>query len=145
VAKPKGRVRQDRGLVDKTIMPEKYVPPPESECKTQERHYTLDSDADGEPTDRLVTEFLIHNRKTVRFAVNQLTFDGGKWITVWRMDTWHSEVHYHQFYRNKDEKREVLYEIPAQDGATIITKAFTEANTMMKTEWAPNLERWRNG
>lgn len=141
MSKSKGRVRNERGLVDMTVAPEETPPlvmPSPDDC--DEHEYDIYEAADSV---HIHVRFVTHLGQPVEFAFTQRVRDGIRWADVIRIDTCHDEVHVHRFGQSGTEfARTTLWPIEAQAD---VARGMDEAERLVVDEWEENVRRWRRG
>ncbi|WHU45090.1 hypothetical protein QNM97_13625 [Gordonia sp. L191] len=106
--------------------------------------------------DRLHQREWHHRGRVVDFALNQyITCDhpdnpGGESADIARVDTCHSEVHKHQFYRSgRPQQRDVICALHDADSLEqaedMICGCYDACYFDMADEWEDRLVRWKDG
>lgn len=141
-SKEKGRPKRGQ-LVDMGIYPSDncYEPPLPGDYEVIDTPIELDEGHRLYVTPR-------YRRGTavvVMFGIQQSILEdlGGVWRPVARIDTWHSEVHRHQFTQKGGNEVITLEPIPAERGEQVISRWFPQAERIMQEEWLDNVRRWR--
>ncbi len=145
VSGPKGRHRQERGLVDKTVFPEPDRDPLlHSPDDCPDCIETRDDPIQITPRDRVITRLQMHGHLLVDFAlVQQRHTDEDGWQTVVEADCRHDEVHVHWYNAQGDRcGRQVLRRINTQQD---VEDGYDAANALMFDQWDDNVRRRTDG
>lgn len=142
VGRPKGRTRQERGLVDKTIAPEVerdavlHAPDGCPDCHEPAPDHVYVS-----PEDRVIVRMQLHKGRLVDFALVQQHREGDDsiWRDVAEADCRHDKVHVHWYDARGKRSGET-------DIMPIVTQADVEAgmeraSEMLFDQWEENLRR----
>jgi hypothetical protein len=143
VGKSRGRVRNERGLVDKTVHPEPEptVWPPDLEA----------ADRDPVPpivvpvseNDRIIQRMTFLRGRVIEFPLMQEHRQGNSWWRVVRVDTCHDEVHVHRYAGGGNEfRRDLIKPITCQAD---VEAGLDEAEALIFDQWEENLRRWHLG
>jgi len=138
--KTPGRPRKSR-LADMAVYPdtpECFTPPSLEEC--DEISYPLDLGAGLGAGVRQV--FRRDTSVLVYFAIWQSVQVNGRWSSVARIDTSHSNVHHHQFTATGDEKIEILERYTELHAEEVIDRWISRAEDIFGADWELHMRRW---
>jgi hypothetical protein len=139
MTKPKGRVRNERGLVDMSTTPEPVAWSPDlTRCQIEDYIFDLFSE------DRVCVRMAFDDRKqVVDFAMVQETYDEGLWVPVCKIDCKHNEVHMHWYHQSsRQTERKVIHPIESADD---VRRGWDEAAELIYGRWEDNRRRWSGG
>lgn len=137
----RGRPRRGE-LADMTIHPhDEDCHEPSSDQDTEKIPYTLQL-AEGHKVG-VVQTFRAGTTELVSFSVWQDVYLEEAWRHVVRIDSWHGNVHRHDFTSDGNNRRTILEVIPTDHPERVLERWRNWAEDIIMSEWDENVRRWR--
>lgn len=117
------------------------MPPPAENCESIPQRIDL---AEGHILS-FTRYYQLGTSVLVYFGINQSTLIDpveDVWADVARIDSEHSEIHRHQFHRNRPQSREVIERYTQRNALEVINRQYELCQRIMREEWQENLRRW---
>ncbi|WP_315503685.1 hypothetical protein [Actinomyces radicidentis] len=95
-----------------------YRPPPRHACDPPNEYAIELSDVDEPGEHRIFMREVVYKRRLVDYSIEHQVREtpDGDWLPVFRIDTSHGSIHWHQLHRDGTERKAVLTVLGRFDG-----------------------------